>query len=184
MPEKANEVMALSTPESDVELARRQREGVFVPPPHWKPRQEEVDLKKDYAFKRAQREGGVFDPVEVTNLLRAGAARGTGVSRRSRGDLNPFTETGAALRRLNPFTETRCAPAQEVGTDRRNPPRRARDLRAGRGPAEPGPRDQGRGRRGRRATGAGGDDGGSVDDGGASSPLRAVREEHSGRLVL
>ena len=38
--------MALSTPESDVELARRQREGVFVPPPHWKPRQEEVDLKK------------------------------------------------------------------------------------------------------------------------------------------
>ena len=49
--------MALSTPESDVELARRQREGVFVPPPHWKPRQEEVDLKKDYAFKRAQREG-------------------------------------------------------------------------------------------------------------------------------
>ena len=57
--------MALSAPESDVELARRQREGVFVPPPHWKPRQEEVDLKKDYAFKRAQREGGVFDPVEV-----------------------------------------------------------------------------------------------------------------------
>ena len=57
--------MALSTPESDVELARRRREGVFVPPPHWKPRQEEVDLKKDYAFKRAQREGGVFDPVEV-----------------------------------------------------------------------------------------------------------------------
>ena len=39
--------MALSTPESDVELARRQREGVFTPPPHWKPRQEEVDLKKD-----------------------------------------------------------------------------------------------------------------------------------------
>ena len=58
--------MAPSTPESDVELARRQREGVFTPPPHWKPRQEEVDLKKDYAFKRAQREGGVFDPVEVT----------------------------------------------------------------------------------------------------------------------
>ena len=51
--------MALSTPESDVELARRRREGVFTPPPHWKPRQEEVDLKKDYAFKRAQREGGV-----------------------------------------------------------------------------------------------------------------------------
>ena len=57
--------MALSTPESDVELARRQREGVFTPPPHWKPRQEEVDLGKEYAFKRAQREGGVFDPVEV-----------------------------------------------------------------------------------------------------------------------
>ena len=43
---RANRVMALSTPESDVELARRRREGVFTPPPHWKPRQEEVDLKK------------------------------------------------------------------------------------------------------------------------------------------
>ena len=52
-PDRANQGMALSTPESDVELARRQREGVFVPPPHWKPRQEEVDLKKDYAFARS-----------------------------------------------------------------------------------------------------------------------------------
>ena len=74
--------------------AAPQREGVFPsrsPPPHWKPRQEEVDLKKDYAFKRAQREGGVFDPVEVTGAPEKEPA----LTR----DLNPFTETGAALRR-------------------------------------------------------------------------------------
>ena len=153
--------MALSTPESDVELARRQREGVFVPPPHWKPRQEEVDLKKDYAFKRAQREGGVFDPVEVTGSPEKEAA----LTR----DLNPFTETGAALRRAR--LRKKWAQIEEIRRDepviygpvagQQNPVLaiKAADD-ADDAPPEPEETTEW-----------------SVDDGGASSPLRAVREE-------
>ena len=74
---------------SDAEFARRQREGVFTPPPNWKPKNEEVDLKKDYAFKRAQREGGVFDGGAANPEKDAAMAR----------DLNSFTQTAAELRR-------------------------------------------------------------------------------------
>ena len=147
--------MALSAPESDVELARRQREGVFTPPPHWKPRQEEVDLKKDYAFKRAQREGGVFDPVEVTGAQEQEPA----LTR----DLNPFTETGAALRRAR--LRKKWAQIEEIRRDepviygpvagQQNPVLAIKDA-----PPEPEETTEW-----------------SVDDGGASSPLRAVREE-------
>ena len=130
-----------------------------APPPHWKPRQEDVDLGKDYALKRARSARAASStPVEVT-----------GSPGRS-GNLSSGPEPlhgdgrGAAAR----------APAQ-VGADRGHSPRRARDLRARRGPAErrrdwpsrqwvapPEPEETTEW---------------SVDDGGASSPLRAVREE-------
>ena len=151
--------MALSTPESDVELARRQREGVFTPPPHWKPRQEEVDLGKDYAFKRAEREGGVFDPVEVT-----GAPEKEPVLTR---DLNPFTETGAALRRAR--LRKKWAQIEEIRRDEpviygpvagQQNPVLAIKAEEEAAPEEPEETTEW-----------------SVDDGGASSPLRAVREE-------
>ena len=148
--------MALSTPESDVELARRQREGVFTPPPHWKPRREDVDLGKDYALKRAQREGGVFDPVEVTGSPEKGPA----LTR----DLNPFTETGAALRRAR--LRKKWAQIEDIRRDepviygpvagQQNP---VLAIKAA-PPEEPEETTEW-----------------SVDDGGASSPLRAVREE-------
>ena len=154
--------MALSTPESDVELARRRREGVFTPPPHWKPRREEVDLKKDYAFKRAQREGGVFDPVEVTGAPEKEPA----LTR----DLNPFTETGAALRRAR--LRRKWAQIEEIRRDepviygpvagQQNPVLaiKAADD-ADDAPPEPEETTEW-----------------SVDDpNGSSSPLRAVREE-------
>ena len=151
--------MALSTPESDVELARRQREGVFTPPPHWKPRQEEVDLKKDYAFKRAQREGGVFDPVEVTGA----PEREPALTR----DLNPFTETGAALRRAR--LRKKWAQIEEI---RRDEPVIYGPVAGQQNPvlaikaeeeAAPEPEETTEW---------------SVDDpNGSSSPLRAVREE-------
>ena len=153
--------MALSAPESDVELARRQREGVFTPPPHWKPRQEEVDLGKDYALKRAQREGGVFDPVEVTGSPEKGPA----LTR----DLNPFTETGAALRRAR--LRKKWAQIEEIRRDepviygpvagQQNPVLaiKAADD-ADDAPPEPEETTEW-----------------SVDDPGGTSPLRAVREE-------
>ena len=151
--------MALSTPESDVELARRQREGVFTPPPHWKPRQEEIDLGKDYALKRAQREGGVFDPVEVTGSPEKGPA----LTR----DLNPFTETGAALRRAR--LRKKWAQIEEIRRDEpviygpvagQQNPVLAIKAEEEAAPEEPEETTEW-----------------SVDDGGASSPLRAVREE-------
>ena len=152
--------MALSTPESDVELARRRREGVFTPPPHWKPRQEEVDLKKDYAFKRAQREGGVFDPVEVTGAPEKEPA----LTR----DLNPFTETGAALRRAR--LRKKWAQIEEIRRDEpviygpvagQQNPVLAIKAEEEAAPEEPEETTEW-----------------SVDDpNGSSSPLRAVREE-------
>ena len=151
--------MALPTPESAVELARRQREGVFVPPPHWKPRQEEVDLKKDYAFKRAQREGGVFDPVEVTSSPEKEAA----LTR----DLNPFTETGAALRRAR--LRKKWAQIEEIRRDEpviygpvagQQNPVLAIKAEEEAAPEEPEETTEW-----------------SVDDPGGTSPLRAVREE-------
>ena len=121
--------MALSTPESDVELARRQREG------------------------------GVFDPVEVT-----GAAEKEPALTR---DLNPFTETGAALRRAR--LRKKWAQIEEIRRDepviygpvagQQNPVLAIKAVDDA-PPEEPEETTEW-----------------SVDDGGASSPLRAVREE-------
>jgi hypothetical protein len=134
--------MALPTPESDVELARRQREGVFTPPPHWKPRQ-------------------VFDPVEVTGAQEQEPA----LTR----DLNPFTETGAALRRAR--LRKKWAQIEEIRRDepviygpvagQQNPVLAIKAAdEADDAPPEPEETTEW-----------------SVDDPGGTSPLRAVREE-------